>query len=174
MLTLVSPAPFQDHLHSWWPVLGRAWRQVSYLVVGPLTYLCETLPRCLLVAGSLLYVVVAAWLWAQRLPPHSTLPRRSVAWPHDSNSLSLPTLDYRHHLSGPWKLPFLGFEAQSWPSNKTLLCVWFSSSSLAFTHCIIVYISCFSAVKFSEHSIQSCVHKPKAQVTCIGFMSWLS
>lgn len=140
-------------------------------MVGPLTYFCEILPRCLLVAGSLLYVVV----------PHGCEPSTSLLtppshagqWPGPTTVIAShsPPWITDSHLSGPWKLPFLGFEAQSWPSNKTLLCVSFSSSSLAFTHCIIVYISCFSAVKFSEHSIQSCAYKPKAQVTCIGFMS---
>lgn len=70
-------------------------------------------------------------------------------------------------------MPFLGFEAQCQhclgPQIRPCFVSDFHPPQPLLN--VIVHISCFAAVKFPEYSIQSCVRKPKAQVTCVGFMS---
>lgn len=68
--------------------------------------LWNTLGRGFLVTGSILCVVVqhGPETRASSFTPTPSPQARSGAWPHNSNGTLIPTLDYRIHLSGPWKL----------------------------------------------------------------------
>lgn len=128
-----------------------------------------------LVTGSLLLYSGTMWLRPQ-LPSSPLSQARLVAWSHSDGLYFSPWITECFSLDHGSCLPIWAVKfafswcwgpvpTLPWSSGKPMLCVWFSSS-FAFTHCIMVYISCIWAVKFSERSIESCVklNKHKSRV----------